>query len=193
MARDCCETRPPSPPRGRRPAPHGFTWGSVRALVASVGRVALGVGEGWCVGGVEAGDEAVDLVVGPGDLREPAGDLLDLRPEVPHFLDRDAGVHEQAPQLVGRVGRGGLGGRLREPVDGGSTRATGTCSPTARCRRTTRTRRRWWCSARGSSSTGWADSGERLGGCSLGPRHSSYPVPGPTRFLVRHPHRSCPR
>ena len=56
----------------------------MRALVASVGRVALGVGEGWCVGGVEAGDEAVDLVVGPGDLREPAGDLLDLRPEVPH-------------------------------------------------------------------------------------------------------------
>ena len=40
----------------------------------------------------------------PGDLGEPASDLLDLRPEVPHLLDPDAGVHEQAPQLVGRVG-----------------------------------------------------------------------------------------
>src|SRR5580693_10201297 len=37
-----------------------------------------------------------------------------------------------------------------------STRVTGTCSPTARCRRTTRTRPRWWCSVRGNSSTGWA-------------------------------------
>ena len=41
-----------------------------------------------------------------------------------------------------------------------STRATGTCSPTARCRRTTPTQRRWWCSARGSSSTEWAEAEE---------------------------------
>ena len=50
-----------------------------------------------------------------------------------------------------------------------STRAISTYSPTARCRRTTPTRRHEWCSAHGSSSTGWADSGERLDGCALGP------------------------
>jgi hypothetical protein len=32
---------------------------------------------------------------------------------------------------------------------------TGTCSPTARCRRTTQLRQRWWCSGLGISSTGW--------------------------------------
>jgi hypothetical protein len=58
-------------------------------------------------------------VVGPGDLGEPAGDLLYLRPEVPHIFDRDARVHEQAAKLVGDVGRSGLGGRLGEPVDRG--------------------------------------------------------------------------
>jgi hypothetical protein len=37
-----------------------------------VGRVGFGIGEGGGIGGVEAGGEAVDLVAGAGDLREPA-------------------------------------------------------------------------------------------------------------------------
>ena len=61
-----------------------------------------------------------------------------------------------------------------------STRAISTYSPTARCRRTTPTRRHEWCSAHGSSSTGWGDSGERLDGCALGPSRPSAPRAEPS-------------
>jgi hypothetical protein len=62
-----------------------------------------------------------------------------------------------------------------------SIRATGTCSATARCRRTTRTRRRWWCSGRGTSSTGWADGARSLAGRRLGGAQRQVPSPGPGR------------
>lgn len=42
------------------------------------------------------------------------------------------------------------------------TRATGTCSSTARCRRTIPTRRRWRCNAPVSFSTGWPDTAKRV-------------------------------
>src|SRR5689334_3627437 len=83
--------------------------------------VLLGVGEGRGVCRIEAGGEAVHLVPRPGNLRELAGQLLDLRPEVAHLLDRDAGVHERAAQVVGRVGWRGLGGRRARPLMAATT------------------------------------------------------------------------
>jgi hypothetical protein len=91
--------------------------------VVSAGLVVLGVGEGGGVGGVEAGGEAVDLVAGPGDLGELAGEFLDLCPEVPYLLDRDAGVHEQAPQHVGCVGRGASAAACASPLMAATTQA----------------------------------------------------------------------
>ena len=74
-----------------------------------------------------------------------------------HGMDKDPyfaleGDLDAARELVEAVGTG------PRPPSCSSTRATGTCSPTARCRRTTRPRRRRCCGARESSSTASADS-----------------------------------
>ncbi len=74
-------------------APLGLRAGaSTRHELSSVG-----VWERGGVGRVETCDEAIDLLTGPGDLGEPAGERLNLCPEVPYFLDRDAGVDKRAP------------------------------------------------------------------------------------------------
>lgn len=57
-----------------------------------LGRVAPGVGKCRGVGRVEAGGEAVDLVACARDLGELPGEFLDLGPEVPHLLNRNACV-----------------------------------------------------------------------------------------------------
>ena len=80
------------------------------------------LGEGGGVGGVEAGDEAVDLVAGPGDLGELSAQLLHLGPEVRTLLYGDAALEQQAPQVVaaspGPPGLGHRPGRNRSvPVD----------------------------------------------------------------------------
>ena len=65
----------------------------------------LGVGERRRIGRIQTGGESVYRIAGPGDLGERAGELLDLSPEGAYLFDRDAGVEERAPQLVGHVRR----------------------------------------------------------------------------------------
>src|SRR5689334_4404949 len=78
---------------------------SVRSRLERRRLLVGGVGQGWCVGGVQAGDETVDLIAFSRDLAELPREGLHLRPEAAHLLDGDAGVHQQAAQLIGGVGR----------------------------------------------------------------------------------------
>jgi hypothetical protein len=69
-------------------------------------------GQGGEVGGVQACDEAIGSIAGPGKLAELAGQLEDALPELRGALSGDPGVADDDAQVVRLICRDGLDCRL---------------------------------------------------------------------------------
>src|SRR5215469_72979 len=68
----------------------GFVW--LRSMDVDALLIAISLGQGRVLGGIESGDEPVDRFAGPLQLHELVGELEDARPEFCGALARDPGV-----------------------------------------------------------------------------------------------------